>query len=153
MKAEPSMKNPVLSDRSGVLRTLARSGAFLLLVFGALGFALLLLRPSSGALALFGIPAAAASGTAWATLVALRKDRAKQRFLCPLALSLNLVLLALGVFLGVTAKEPWSMLFRPLGALFAIGGFLGAAGAWQSHRRAHGKRAPLPESQTQDPCL
>jgi len=147
MKAEPSLTNPSLSDTSRILHTLARSGAFLLLVFGGLGFVLLLLRPLSGTLVLFGIPAAA-SGTAWATLVALRKDRLKQKFLCLLALSLNLVQLAFGVFLGVTAEEPWSILFRPLGALFAIGGFLGAAGALRYLWLAREKQAPVPESLT-----
>jgi hypothetical protein len=148
MKAEPSLTNPSLSATSRILRTLARSGAFLLLVFGGLGFALLLLRPSSGALALFGIPAAAASGAAWATLVALRKDRPKRKSLYLVAVSLNVVLLAFGVFLGVTAEEPWSILFRPLGALFAIGGFLGAAGALRHLWLTREKQGPLPESLT-----
>ena len=112
----------------GHLRALPRSGALLLLVFGGFGFTALLLRPTSGALVLFGIPAAAASGIAWATLAALRKDCPKRTFLGPIALSLNLLLLAFGAFLGATAEEPWSILFRPLGALFAIGGLLGAAG-------------------------
>lgn len=138
MKTQTILRYPVDGSRP---RVLARSGAFVLLIFGGLGFAALLLRPSAGALALFGIPAAAASGTAWATLAALRKDRAKGTFLGPIALWLNLLLLAFGAFHAAAAEEPWSILSRPLGVLFAIGGLFGSAGLLSSRSDGTGDRS------------
>jgi uncharacterized membrane protein HdeD (DUF308 family) len=118
---------------------LGRGAALLLVVFGLACFGLLLLKPCLFTLFCAGVPGAIMLCTGWATLAAMRKDTHRQKFIRPLALLFNFLVVGIGVFLFATPAYEGAIISEPLGVLFVIAGLLGAAGLlgtpWQTDTR------------------
>jgi uncharacterized membrane protein HdeD (DUF308 family) len=88
--------------------------------------------------------------TGWTTLAAVRKDTPR-KFMRPLALSFNLMMLGIGVWLLVTPAYEMALLSRPFGTFSVIVGVFGMAGLIAAIHQPKNHSAPdaKPISETQ----